>query len=229
MKLSKYILLCIVLAGCAQPPKPGYYSSTVAVGLGFTQLASAPVPVVTPVPSPPPAPAPAPVPVVEKCPRCEGKGKVTLLGREITCRLCGGDGKKKKGQFGVASLGWVTAPDSNDGPYYQHALEVGQELNMPVLIDFCPDWCHHCQKLSIEFFDKPEIVQQLGQRFILLRVKDGNVANAFKIPQRFNNSYPLVAIVSTNGKQDIWFPGSLDKVTKTFLSEVEARAQRLGD
>lgn len=205
--------MLMLLQGCGltdKTPAIGYYYPTISLCLGMAAATSA-----NPVVPVNPTPNPTPVPVIPSddtavCPRCKGTGKVKFGRKEVECRKCGGTGKIKKPkqeEHSVVDHSWLAPEDFvHDMDAYYQARQLAKDGNQCVLIDFAPDWCEPCQKYN-HYFDQPSVIEGLEKDFVLFRVKDGDLTNAFHIPQRYPKAtYPRMIVVTPNGDYQSFNP-----------------------
>lgn len=222
--MKKAILLLILVCGCKEPFDRGDFTPAIAVGVGFTSVQHTVVVEPTPV-------TPAPDNQVLTCDKCDGTGKVKMGRREVKCRKCNGggkltpDGKPLVTDFQPEVLEWVIPADKqHDMDEYRDCLALAREMNRVILIDFAPSWCKPCQELVHGYLDTPKVSAELGAKYVLLRVQDGDLAESMHIENFAPKPYPVIAIIDGKLNCRTFRPNA-----KTFMQDLERAVAKLGE
>lgn len=107
---------------------------------------------------------------------------------------------------------------------YETALSESQRLKRPLLLHFHADWCVPCRRMDRDVLNSPELVAQLKQSFVGVKV------DADKHPELLKKygvrSLPSDVVVSPDGKILIQTQGYQDK--GNYVARLDRLRQRLG-
>lgn len=97
-----------------------------------------------------------------------------------------------------------------------------KRLNRPILIHFYAEWCGPCKKMEAETLNSPDVVRQLGTRFVGVKI---NTDLNRELAKQFNvESLPSDVIVAPDGRvlaQTIGYQDQGSYLTR--LARVDAR------
>ena len=100
--------------------------------------------------------------------------------------------------------------DINWMPTLAIAMDQARETGKPLMIDVCTSWCHYCKQLDAEVYTDPN-VQQLAQRFVMVKTDGDNPSNQGLEQQYHVTGYPtLIFLSSTQDKVLYELPGYTD-------------------
>ncbi|MEN0005630.1 MAG: thioredoxin family protein [Bacteroidota bacterium] len=93
---------------------------------------------------------------------------------------------------------------------YSKALQIAQQEDKLILIDFYTDWCGPCKKLDKLVFQNDSIQQILSTQFVLLKY-DAEKDKTFHLSKKHHvSSYPTTIVLNKNGyvlNRKYGFPG----------------------
>jgi len=100
--------------------------------------------------------------------------------------------------------------DINWMPTLAIAQDQARETGKPLMIDVCTSWCHYCKQLDAEVYTDPN-VQQLAQRFIMVKA-DGDDPNNRSLQQQYQvTGYPTLIFLNSNQDKVLYkLPGYTD-------------------
>ena len=82
------------------------------------------------------------------------------------------------------------------------AFAEAQSSHRPVLTFLYTDWCTYCRQMESETFRDPGVIQQLGHRFVWLRLNpETNPEGAALVEQFGVNGYPTLLIQDAGGDE----------------------------
>lgn len=137
------VMVVLLLAGCDAVIRP----DTTTNGLALSSWAVA---AATPI-----SEKPSPTPSDDKCPNCNGTGKVGDGRVAVTCRVCNGTGKKKVGEISAASpdVGQPPAPSQSPQPSPKKPNIPAPSAKRYVVMYTRPA-CPNCDKWMLDEADK---------------------------------------------------------------------------
>lgn len=87
-----------------------------------------------------------------------------------------------------ASLDWHRDKDE--------AFQAARASHRPVLAFLYADWCSYCRQMDAETFRDPRVIDDLGQRFVWLRLNAETNPEGTELQQRFGvEGYPTLLIL----------------------------------
>lgn len=103
--------------------------------------------------------------------------------------------------LGVAAVTTSVAAQSKNAGWLRDmrtAEAEARRLNRPLLIHFYADWCGPCKKMEGEALSSPDLMRQLGARFVGVKI---NTDQNRELAKQFNvESLPSDIIVAPDGK-----------------------------
>ncbi len=92
------------------------------------------------------------------------------------------------------SLNWHRDKDA--------AFESARSSHRQVLAFLYTDWCTYCRQMEKETFKDPQVVKELGSRFVWLRLNPETNPQGAELQQRFGvDGYPTLLILDENGDE----------------------------
>ncbi|MDY6852890.1 MAG: thioredoxin fold domain-containing protein [Thermodesulfobacteriota bacterium] len=109
------------------------------------------------------------------------------------------------GPAGAGELNW------ND---YTKGMEIGEQLEKKIFINFYAGWCKYCHKLEKETFGDQTVADYLSENFVLIRVnadQNKDLATSYSV-----RGLPMSWFVDHSGKKIGPLPGFVPP--ETFLA-----------
>lgn len=111
------------------------------------------------------------------------------------------DGKPTNVQRSDGKLHWMDS--------YDQALQAASKEDKPILLYFTgSDWCGWCKKMDSEVFSSPAFAQEVGNKFVFVKVDfpmnsklpEAQMRQNAQLKQRYGvTGYPTVVIVDKQG------------------------------
>jgi len=90
-----------------------------------------------------------------------------------------------------------------DAPGYARALELQQELNIPLVVYFYADWCPYCRTLDQQYLPAAEMQEYLG-RVVKVRINPEHGRAEREISNRYGvKGYPSFFVIRRSSSQPI--------------------------
>ena len=89
-------------------------------------------------------------------------------------------------------------------PYSVELLQEVKKINKPVIIDFYADWCSLCREIEEITFHNAEIVKQVEQDFVMIKVdltRVGNPAHEYLLKEYEVKGVPTVVFLNRKGNE----------------------------
>lgn len=117
-----------------------------------------------------------------------------------------------------AGLPWIRS--------FAKALQLAEEQNKLIVADLYTDWCSWCVVMDRETLSHPSIVEQLGPRYVWLRLNTETEADGIAAQKRFRIwSYPVTVLIEPGEQLFETIEGYLPP--EEFLEVVTSRSQAL--
>mgnify|MGYP006292651437 CR=1 FL=1 len=93
----------------------------------------------------------------------------------------------------------ATAGGLNWQPDVYTAFETAEEEGKHVLLYLNADWCGYCRKLEAEIFTDPEVIDELGDAFVWVKLDGDKDPDGQRFKNKFNvRGYPAVFILDSD-------------------------------
>jgi thiol:disulfide interchange protein len=89
---------------------------------------------------------------------------------------------------------WQSSPE--------RAFNEAAAADLPVLVFLYTDWCTFCRKMDRTTFSDPDVIRQLSEDFVWLRLNAETNPNGRRMQQRFLVSgFPTLLILDSSGRE----------------------------
>jgi thiol:disulfide interchange protein len=94
----------------------------------------------------------------------------------------------------------TTTPEWNRDS--SNALEQARSEGKPVLVFLYTDWCTYCKQMDGKTFSDPNVIDELGRKFVWLRLNAETDAQGIEMQRRFGISgFPTILFLDPSGRE----------------------------
>lgn len=85
---------------------------------------------------------------------------------------------------------------------YEQALQVARTQKKYVLSYLYTDWCGYCKKMEAETFKNKDLIDEMSESYVWLKLNAENDEDGRQLQQRFNiTGYPALIILDADGEE----------------------------
>ena len=123
-----------------------------------------------------------------------------------------------------------TRPDLPQPPWvesFSAALDLAKKRNQLIIVDLYTDWCVWCAVMDRTTFGDPSVLEQVGSRYVWLRLNAEKQADGREAQRRFRvSSYPTTLLVDP--KEQLFEKADGYLPPEEFLQAIRSLNQKLG-
>jgi thiol:disulfide interchange protein len=94
----------------------------------------------------------------------------------------------------------TTSPDWNKDS--GSALQQARSESKPLLVFLYTDWCTYCKQMDGKTFADPGVIDELGQRFVWLRLNAETDSQGIEMQRRFGiTGFPTILFLDPSGRE----------------------------